>query len=64
MKMMERFRFFFPQKNSMRLPSRYSLFKMRFEKLYGATDFEFKRGEEDRGCLLETEMTIAGSSAL
>ena len=48
----------------MRLPSRYSLFKMRFEKLYGATDFEFKRGEEDRGCLVETEMTIAGSSAL
>ena len=46
---MERFRFLFPQKNSMRLPSRYGLFKMRFEKLYGATDFEFKREESKTG---------------
>lgn len=39
----------FSQKNSMRLPSRYGLFKMRFEKLYGATDFEFKREESKTG---------------
>lgn len=40
---------FFSQKNSMRLPSRCGLFKMRFEKLYGATDFEFKREESKTG---------------